>query len=387
MDTSSPEMPAFQLDPSLPSADYITPEAFAAERERIFLRQWILAARGEDVPAPGDHVVLDVLGESILLVRNCEGILKAHYNVCRHRGARLCAAAGETDWGFAPPGGVTSNGLIRCPYHQWTYDLDGRLVAAPLVGQEEDFDREAFALHPVAVETWGGFVFLHLSPADETATRRTLDQQLGDAPRRLANYPLAALRTARAITYDVKANWKVILENYNECYHCPGVHPELCEVVPEFRKNGGIHLDWEAGIPHREGAWTYTATGTTERAPFAGLTEEEKIRHKGELIYPNLMLSVSAEHAAAFLLRPLGPDRTEITCRFLFHPDEMARPGFDPADAADFWHLVNRQDWFVCERVQAGMTSRVHVHGYYAPLEDYSLDIRRYRERMMGASG
>ncbi len=384
MNAPSP-VPAFGLDPSLPSVDYTSPDVYRLERERIFLRQWILAAREEDVPAPGDHVVLDLFGESILLVRNREGLLRAHYNVCRHRGARLCAGAGETDWGLKPNGGVTANGLIRCPYHQWSYDLDGKLIAAPLVSEEGGFDKAAFGLHPVAVATWGGFVFLHLTPDDPSADPATLDAQLADAKRRLANYPLERLRTARTIAYDVKANWKVILENYNECYHCPGVHPELCEVVPEFRKNGGIHLDWEAGIPHREGAWTYTASGTTTRAPFPGLTEEEVLRHKGELIYPNLMFSVSADHCAAFVLRPQGPDRTLIECRFLFHEEEMARPGFDPADAVDFWHLVNRQDWFVCERVQAGMESRVHVHGYYAPLEDFSLHIRRYRERFIAA--
>ncbi len=110
------------------------------------------------------------------------------------------------------------------------------------------------------------------------------------------------------------------------------------------------------------------------------------LRHKGELVYPNLMFSVSADHCAAFVLKPTAADRTLIECRFLFHEEEMARPDFDPADAVDFWHLVNRQDWFVCERVQAGMASRVHDHGYYAPLEDYSLDIRRYRERFIPAS-
>lgn len=379
----NPEAGRFTLEPSLPSAAYVTEESFRRERDRIFLREWICAARAEDVPAPGGHAVIDVMGESILLVRNREGLLKAHYNVCRHRGARLCAAEGEKDWGFAPTGGVTGNGLIRCPYHQWSYDLDGRLVAAPLMGEAGGFDRSGFSLYPVGVAEWGGFVFLHLAPEAEGGAP-PIAAQLGEAPRRLANYPLDRLVTARTITYDVAANWKVILENYNECYHCPGVHPELCEVVPEFRVDGGIHLDWELGVPHREGAWTYTASGTTSRAPFPGLSEEEKVRHKGELLYPNLMLSVSADHVAAFVLKPLAHDRTEIACRFLFHPEEMAKPGFDPADAVDFWHLVNRQDWFVCERVQAGMSSRPHTRGFYAPIEDYSVDIRRYYERLMG---
>ena len=169
-----------------------------------------------------------------------------------------------------------------------------------------------------------------------------------------------------------------MLENYNECYHCAGVHPELCRLVPAFKQGGGAELDWERGIPHREGAWTFTATGTTERAPFSGLDDDERTRHKGELIYPNFMLSLSAEHVAAFALFPRGPAKTTIVCDFLFDPAEMAKPGFDPSDVVDFWDLVNRQDWRICESVQAGMRSQAFRYGYYAPMEDASLDIRRY---------
>jgi Rieske 2Fe-2S family protein len=359
---------------SLPSDAYRTPAAFVADKTTIFDREWVCAARAEDVPEAGDHLVLDVAGESVLVVRDKAGAIHAHYNVCRHRGARLCDADNDARWGLSFDGGVIGRTLIRCPYHSWAYGLDGHLVAAPGLQDMPDFDKAAFALHPVGVALWGGFLFLNLTPA----TAPDFAAGLAEPARRLGNYPLDALVTARTITYDVRANWKLILENYNECYHCAGVHPELCEIVPEFRKDGGIHLDWEAGIPHRDGAVTYTRDGTTRRAPFPGLSAEEQVRHKGELIYPNLMLSVSMDHAAAFLLWPLAQDRTRIECRFLFHPDEAARADFDPADAVEFWDLVNRQDWAVCERVQAGISSRVHDHGYYSPMEDSSLDIRRY---------
>jgi len=199
----------------------------------------------------------------------------------------------------------------------------------------------------------------------------------------LANYPLAELRLGKRIVYDVRANWKVMLENYNECYHCGGVHPELCKVVPAFRANGGASLDWDEGVPHREGAVTFTFSGTTDRAPFPGLSEIEKVRHKGELIYPNLLLSAAMDHITAFTLFPIAPDRTMIVCDFLFHPTEIAKSSFDPSDTVDFWDLINRQDWTVCEGVQRGMTSRRFTHGYYAPMESPSADIRRYvRERM-----
>jgi Rieske 2Fe-2S family protein len=191
------------------------------------------------------------------------------------------------------------------------------------------------------------------------------------------------LQTAVRVVYPVAANWKAIVENYNECYHCGPVHPELVELVPAFRQRGGSDLDWEEGIPHREGAWTFTASGTTTREPFPGLSAEEKQRHKGQLIYPNLMLSLSADHVAAFTLWPHGPESTTVVCDFLFHPNETAKPDFDPSDAVSFWDMVNRQDWKVCESVQKGMRSRRFTTGFYAPMEDYSMDIRRYLDGLM----
>jgi Rieske 2Fe-2S family protein len=359
---------------SMDSAAYLTPEAHARDKTTIFTKEWFCAAREEDLPRPGDHLILDIAGESVLLVRSRDGQLYAHYNVCRHRGARLCDAANDARWGVTLDAGVVARNMIRCPYHGWSYGLDGRLLAAPHLQDAPSFAKADFSLYPVGTATWGGFVFLNLTPEDAP----DFQAELGEAPRRLANYPLTDLCTARTIRYEVAANWKLILENYNECYHCPGVHPELCAIVPAFRERGGIDLDWEAGIPHREGAVTYTADGTTARAPFPGLSEEERVRHKGELIYPNLMLSVSMDHAAAFQLWPIAADRTIVECRFLFHKDEMAKSGFDSSDAVDFWDLVNRQDWAVCERVQSGIAAAPHTHGYYSPIEDYSLDIRRY---------
>ena len=211
----------------------------------------------------------------------------------------------------------------------------------------------------------------------DPASAESLRDSLGEVPARLVRYPLDRLVVGRRFAYDVAANWKVVAENYNECYHCGPVHPELCRLVPAFG-GGGIDLEWEDGIPHREGAWTFTTTGTSTRQPFPDLDEAERVRHKGELVYPNLMLSLSADHVAAFVLTPLAVDRTRIVCDLLFAPEEAALPSFDPSDAADLWDLVNRQDWAVCESVQRGMSSRSYTGGWYAPMEDASLDIRRW---------
>ncbi|HEY2554557.1 MAG TPA: aromatic ring-hydroxylating dioxygenase subunit alpha [Candidatus Cybelea sp.] len=348
------------MERSLPREAYWDEAFFAREQRAIFWDRWLYAGRAEKIAETGAYRVVDIAGESVVIVRAEDGLF-AHLNFCRHRGSRLLCGEGVV------------RGAIRCPYHAWAYALDGRLLASPFVPQDE-VPPEARRLHRVAIAQWEGFLFVHLAP--ERAG--DLLDQLGEIPARLTRYPLRDLRVARSLRYDVDANWKVMLENYNECYHCAGVHPELCRVVPAFKQGGGAKLNWDRGIPHREGAWTFTATGTTERAPFAGLDEDERTRHKGELIYPNFMLSLSADHVAAFALFPCGPAKTTIVCDFLFDPAEMAKPGFDPSDAVDFWDLVNRQDWRICESVQAGMRSRAFRYGYYAPMEDASLDIRRY---------
>jgi Rieske 2Fe-2S family protein len=361
------------MEPTLPRSSYVSPEAYQQERERVFFRQWMCVGRVEEIPEAGDHLVCDIAGESVIVTRNRDGGLSGYYNLCRHRGSVLDPGEGKPAQKEIGPSG-TFKGSIQCPYHSWTYSFDGRLRAAPYLDESDGLKKEDLPLHSVAVDTWGGFVWVHLEPAEAAP----LLDQLAGAGTFLANYPLTHLVTAVRIVYPVAANWKAIVENYNECYHCGPVHPELCELVPAFKQGGGGDLDWENGIEHRVGAWTFTATGTTSRQPFPGLSPEEKERHKGQLIYPNLMLSLSADHVAAFTLWPLAPGSTTVVCDFLFHRDEILRPGFDPSDAVDFWDLVNRQDWQACQLVQRGMTSRRFTTGFYAPMEDWSKDIRRY---------
>lgn len=370
------------LESTLPSSWYLEEDIFALEREHIFMREWLCVGRGEQVPEPGDHKVLDLHGESVLLVRNAEGRLRAFYNVCRHRGARLCAAPGQSEQSTYPQpgGGVVGGRIILCPYHAWSYDLDGKLLRAPHVTPEMGLDADKMQLHPVGCETWGGFVFLNLSPEGATP----FADVIADSADRFKRYPLEKLRIGKTIRYQVAANWKALCENYNECYHCAPVHPELCEVVPAFKAAGGAGLDWERGIPHREGAVTFTASGTTSRRTFPGLNGDEQVRHKGDLIYPNLFLSLSGDHVAVFLLQATDSGHTTVECHFLFEPFEMEKADFDPSDAVDFWHTVNQQDWAICERVQQGMASRVHEAGIFSPMEDWNLDIRRYVSDRIG---
>ena len=364
------------LQAALPREHYVDPGTHALERQRVLLREWTCAGRLDDLGLAGPEEVLrpnrmaavELVGEAVLVTVDAEGALHAHANVCRHRGSQLVPVAeGEP----LPP--ACDVKVVRCGYHSWTYGLDGRLIHAPHTEDVTDFAPNDFSLHPVGAETWGGFLWLHAAPA----SARPLMDSLGEIPQRLQRYPLARLVVGSRLTYDVRANWKVVAENYNECYHCGPVHPELCRLVPAFG-GGGAGLEWEDGIPHRDGAWTFTMSGTSNRQPFPDLDEAERVRHKGELVYPNLMLSLSADHVAAFALTPLAVDRTRIVCDLLFAPEAVAAADFDPLDAADFWDLVNRQDWAVCESVQRGMSSRSYSGGWYAPMEDASLDIRRW---------
>jgi glycine betaine catabolism A len=360
------------LQAALPGSFYVDEDHWRRERDVVLHAEWFcvgrLSTHGLDDGSAERLAVVDVAGESVLVTRDRESRLRAFFNVCRHRGSQVVPADPALD----PPAPCRAAAL-RCPYHSWTYDLDGRLLRAPHTDDVDDFAVDEFSLREVAVAAWGGFLFLRLAPGNPPDLLGTL----GAATERISRYPLDALAVGATLTYDVRANYKVVLENYNECYHCAGVHPELVRLVPAFGR-GGANLDWDNGIPHRDGAWTFTASGTSTRAPFAGLDEAEQVRHKGELLYPNLLLSLSADHVAAFTLLPTAAGQTRIVCDLLFAPEEIARESFDPSDAADFWDVVNKQDWAICESVQRGMSSRGFTQGWFAPMEDASLDIRRW---------
>ena len=352
------------LEKTLPGASYLDADVYAREYAAVFRPGWVCAGRSDGLAESGAYQALRLGSESVLLVRGEDGELQGFYNLCRHRGAELVAMPdSEVRCGQFPR-------TITCPYHAWSYRLDGTLRGAPHIAVEPG----ATQLHPVAVAEWGGFVFVCL----DTRRSESLLDALGPGRARIANYPLQDLCLGHRIDYRVAANWKVILENYNECYHCGPIHPELCQVVPAFRQGGGSALDWDVGVPHREGANTFTATGTTNRAPFPGLSDTEKTHHKGELFYPNLMLSLAMDHVAAFYVWPESASDTRIRCDFLFHPSALDQPDFDPSDAVEFWDQVNQQDWQICESVQRGMQNSVFEHGYYAPMEDLNLDLRHY---------
>lgn len=352
------------MEASLTRSAYCDAAVFADEQRRAMAMSWICIGRSDSIDAaPGSYKLTSVADERVLVVRDQDGALGAFANRCMHRGTELVDSSSSAT-------SACFDTVIRCPYHFWAYGFNGSLRASPWV---DDIDPAEFSLRRFSIGEWGGFAFVRLA-----ADGPSLADEMVPIATRVRRFPLDQLVVGATFSYDIAANWKVLAENYNECYHCGPVHPELCELVPSFRVRGGAALDWERGIPHRPGADTFTSTGTSERASFPGLNDAERANHFGELIYPNLMLSMSRDHVAAFVLQPLAADRTLIECQLLFHPGEVAKIDFDPSDALDFWHMVNLQDWAICERVQRGMISRTFEHGWYAPMEDPSLDIRRW---------
>jgi Rieske 2Fe-2S family protein len=341
---------------TLPARYYTDPGNFRAEMERFYFGRWIYAGRAERVAQPGSYFLCDVAGESVIVTSD-----GAFYNVCRHRGTRMCA---ESEGTF--------EGGIRCPYHGWTYALDGTLVSAPNMGHA-DFSRFDYPLHKVAREIWDGHVFLNFAP--EPAP---LAAQLGDLPSRFAAWKMGELKFHKRIVYDVKANWKLILQNYNECLHCPSVHPAL------DRLTDYLGADNQAPTPNyiggsmgfRDGIETMTFDGIRRRDYLPGLNAEQRGMVCYYAVYPNLLLSLHPDYMLTHTLWPKAADRTEIVCEWHFDPREMAKPDFQGDDAIEFWDQINLEDWGISELSQLGIGSRAYTPGPYSKREEllYAFD-------------
>ncbi len=340
---------------TLPGRYYTAPEVFAGEAERIFRRSWLCAGRDEEIARPGDYFLLSAAGESVIVVRDEEGTAHALYNVCRHRGTRLC----EEERGKLARS-------IQCPYHAWTYGLDGRLIGAPDMDGVEGFERADYPLHRAALASWGGFLFVSLAEEPEP-----FEEAFAPLLDRFMRFNLPALRAWRRIEYDVRANWKLVFQNYSECLHCPVIHPRLSKLTP-FRtgQNDLVEGPFLGGfmvLADKGGSMTLSGRSC---APTVGdLPEEDLERVYYYSIFPNLLLSLHPDHVMAHRLWPQAPDRTRIVCEWLFHPDASLAQGFDPEDAIGFWDATNREDWHICELGQAGISSRRYAPGPYSPRE------------------
>ena len=371
---STPATASGQPRATLPGASYHSDESYATDRERVFFRHWMYAARAERIPKPGSWLRLDIAGESILLVRGRDEEIRGFYNVCRHRGSQICDGQ---------QGEVRTH--LRCPYHAWGYALDGTLVTTPMIERDE-IDRDSASLWPVRTEIWEGFVFVNLSREDPQPLEDMLASQQDDALG-LARVGLADLRIGHVSAVDVAANWKIVMENYNECLHCPAIHPELMAVVPAYRKGSISEAGREdGGVTLADGRTAIAADPRLRLPLLPGLKGHEgPASYYGAMIYPSMFLDVDGSTALATAVFPTGPRSCRLVTEYLFSPEAFDDPEFDPRPVVEFNDLVTRQDNEACERVQRGVMSRAFDHGMF-PAKDswvHAFD-ERYRSDVGG---
>jgi glycine betaine catabolism A len=349
---------------------YRDPDVFRIECDRVFSRTWFCVGRSEAVSSPRRYLATEVVDQPIIVLRDRDGVLRAFHNVCRHRGTLL----------LDPASGPLRD-AIKCPYHAWTYGLDGRLLGTPRVGRDE-IEREELGLVPIRVDEWQGCLFVHLS-GDGPSLQAWLDEQ-DDEPRRFEKWNLGKLRVARTTTYDIAANWKILIENYEECLHCPSVHPELVALIPTYRTGSSDEGRDDYGVSLTAGSRALTLSGRTRLPALPRLSDEEASCYYGAYIFPNATIDIAGPLATLTTIIPRAADRSTLVTDYLFAPETMADEGFEPSDVIEFNELVLGQDNAICERVQRGVASRAFRHGVYPDKDSGPHDFDQFYTRLLG---
>lgn len=344
------------------------PELYRRDIEEIFKKMWLCVGHVSRLKKPGEYFLVDVEDESIIILADENGKGHAFYNVCRHRGTRIL---------------TTESGKCRrllCPYHAWSYGLDGTLKAAPLMDETAGFDKADYGLREVRMETFLGFLFINLD-----ANAQPVAQQFADFPD-LERFEFENLQRVGFHSYEVASNWKLINENYHECYHCAIAHPQLHRIshygALAGEDVGGTNF---VGGPMaiKDDFNTMTTEGITGRQPLTGSTKEDtRMVHYFNLL-PNLLLSIAPDYVLTHYLRPRGPEQVYIETEWFCSPEQVATQGFNASDAIEFWDTTNKQDWQLCENALLGLKSAGHVQGPYQAGETGSHRFDRwYVEKM-----
>ncbi len=340
----------------LPREAYVADAVLAWERRYLFDGGWVCVGRAQALTASAQAAVR-VGATSVLVTSDAGGRLAAFANICRHRGHELLACGAASD-----------RRVVQCPYHAWTYELDGRLRSAPHAAAMPNVVPEELGLLPVASVEWGGWLFVNVDGEGPP-----FDEHLGGLADLLAPWGTADLRVGATHRYALAANWKVAIENYHECSHCPLIHPELCRVSPA---NSGINVDDVPGafvggaMRLADSATTMSLDGRSPLAPLPCLDEDHRRQVLYVQLFPNLLISLHPDYVMTHRIEPLTATTSTIECQWLFAADVVADPGFDPSFAVDFWDITNRQDWSAVESVQRGIDSCRFVPGVFAANED-----------------
>ncbi len=358
------------LSESFSREEYNSPEIFDREMQKVFGTNWCFAGLSEELGKVGDRLVVDIGNESILILRNRENQLRAYYNVCQHRGSQLCDSSGA---GFGA--------AITCPYHSWSYSVDGALIATPH-HEKDSIDRSTLSLKPVKVDEWHGSIFVSL---DENAP--SLIEWLTShfsQPCEFEKFEIGNMKNARTTIDEVEANWKVLAENYSECLHCAVVHPELVDLIPVYKTGSTIQdnrTDW--GVSLAKGA-TALSYKQNENLPLLPTMESlEDYSYFGAYVYPNMLIDVGPTNVVLTRYVPRSATRTTIFSYYLFPKEIVDNPEFDLEPTISFNDLVNQQDIAVCVSVQRGVASRSFTKAYHTKMERYCKHlVRRYRGEM-----
>jgi Rieske 2Fe-2S family protein len=345
-----PSLRAGEVFTSFPREYYLSPEWFEREMELVFSRQWLYAGHESEIPHAGDFMLREVGDESILITRGADQ-LHAMFNVCRHRGAQLCQQSKGNARKFV------------CPYHRWTYDLDGRLTAAPAM--PDTFEPEHYPLFRAHVRSWNGMVFINLSED----TPEPLDQILKPAEVSFARFDVGTCKVAHTITYSIVANWKLVLDNFMECYHCPGTHPEFCRTFDLKRNPGGVLETCDSLLDFgdfmlKPGAKSSTMSGEPVcRRLMGSLTEDDLPASVALTFRPTSSAILFGDYGIVFDFQPVSPAETRVRCQWLVAGDAEQGRDYDVEPVIALWDITNRQDWILCEITQKGVRSRHFVPG------------------------
>nr|WP_202556098.1 aromatic ring-hydroxylating dioxygenase subunit alpha [Streptomyces sp. SID4950] len=338
---------------TLPGRYYTDPEIFRQEQEHLFESMWFCAVRAGDLARPGDFRTVQVGRESVVVTRSRSGGLRAFLNVCRHRGARLCTEeSGQV------------RRTLQCPYHAWTYDLDGTLIAAPNLIKMPDVDRVAYGLIKVALREWLGYAWVCLAgepPSFEETVMGAAVERLGD-PAAIEHYGTENLALGRRVRYDVGANWKLIVENFMECYHCATIHPELTEVLPEFAEGYAAQYYVGHGAAFGDHVRGFTVDGSEGFERLPDVADDQDRRYYAITVKPTVFVNLVPDHVILHRMYPLAADRTVVECDWLYAP-QVVESGADVSKSVELFHRVNEQDFAACERTQPAMASRAYREG------------------------
>lgn len=357
---------------TLPGELYTSDAVLEQENKGLLARTWNCVGRASSFANRGDFQLKTIAGESLIVLRDRQGVLRAFFNVCRHRGTQICNTAS----------GHFSE-TIQCPYHAWTYTTDGRLIGAPHMQDVEDFDKNDFPLHAAAVAEWEGFVFVNL--ADNPVP---FEEVWAPMINRLSRFNLPDLVVGHRVSYEVNANWKLVFQNYSECLHCPMIHPELAIVLPyqsganDLTEGPFLGGYMEITPPNESATLTGRACGR--------LVGPDVVQKDGGLrrayyytLMPNLMLSLHPDYVNFYLVHPVSANRTIVESEWMFHADTIADSRNNIRDAIEFWDVTNRQDWDIVERSQLGISSSKYQPGPYSARESMPAAWDREYLRMM----